>query len=215
MQNAVRADLFIQSLALSVARNKVGADLPIDQVVKSEGLTLAEYQDIETNPVFQGYLTRYINELKDSGFSFEAKCRVLAEDLLPSFYHMARDPDIPAPVRAKVVENLVKWANLEPKNDVKVGSGAGFSINIVLPGENSAENTTITAEVRPKTETSDSEPLDAEYEDISDDQTDQNALAAPVTHDDETLEINAKGLLSELFDELNDENVVYAGDDVL
>jgi hypothetical protein len=194
MQNAVRADLFIQSLALSVARNQVGAALPIGQVLKSEGLTLTEYQDIEANPIYQAYLTRYVGELTESGFSFESKCRVLAEDLLPSFYHMARDPDIPAPVRAKVVENLVKWANLEPKTDVKVGSGTGFSINIVLPGENGGGSTTITAEITPEPagtaeneseeDLQDSQALDAEYTDVTDVEKPELALGTPL----ETLE---------------------------
>ena len=207
MQNAVRADLFIQSLALSVARNQVGANVPIDQVIKSEGITLAEYQEIEANPTFQAYLNRYVTELKDSGFSFEAKCRVLAEDLLPNFYHMARDPDTPAPVRAKVVENLVKWANLEPKSDVKVGGGAGFSINIVLPGENSGETTTITAKVEPKTDAEDTDAINAEFTEIPDDSTDEPALDALPEPQKEP-----KGVLSELFDDFFSDNVVYAGD---
>jgi hypothetical protein len=198
MQNAVRADLFIQSLALSVARNQVGAALPIGQVLKSEGLTLTEYQDIEANPIYQAYLTRYVGELTESGFSFESKCRVLAEDLLPSFYHMARDPDIPAPVRAKVVENLVKWANLEPKTDVKVGSGTGFSINIVLPGENGGGSTTITAEITPEPagtaeneseeDLQDSQALDAEYTDVTDVEKPELALGTPLeTHEITTI----------------------------
>jgi hypothetical protein len=167
----------------------VGAALPIGQVLKGEGLTLTEYQDIEANPIYQAYLTRYVGELTESGFSFESKCRVLAEDLLPSFYHMARDPDIPAPVRAKVVENLVKWANLEPKNDVKVGSGTGFSINIVLPGENGGGSTTITAEITPEPagaaenepegDSEDLQALDAEYTDVTDVEKPELELQTP------------------------------------
>lgn len=211
MQNAVRADLFIQSLALSIARNQVGANMPINQVLKSEGITPSEYQDIEKNPTFQGYLARYVSELKDSGFSFEAKCRVLAEDLLPNFYHMARDPDIPAPVRAKVVENLVKWANLEPKNDVKVGGGAGFSINIVLPGENSGEATTITAEIKPTDQTEDTDAINAEFTEVTDDEADQPALAAP----DTTPKPSLSDVFSDVFGDIANDDTVYAGEDVL
>ena len=124
MQNAVKAEVFLQSLALAVARNNVGAAIPIHQVMKSEGLTLAEYHDIELNPTFQRHLAKYEQELTDSGFSFE--------DMLPGFYNLGRDMDTPAPVRAKIMESLVKWGKLEPKTDVMAGGSAGFSININL-----------------------------------------------------------------------------------
>ena len=132
MQNAVKAEVFLQSLALAVARNNVGAAIPIHQVMKSEGLTLTEYHDIELNPTFQRHLAKYEQELTDSGFSFEAKCKLLAEDMLPGFYNLGRDMDTPAPVRAKIMESLVKWGKLEPKTDVMAGGSAGFSININL-----------------------------------------------------------------------------------
>ena len=133
MQNAVKAEVFLQSLALAVARNNVGAAIPIDHIVKLEGLTLSEYYDIEPNPTFQRYLAKYEQELTDSGFSFEAKSRLLAEDMLPGFYNLGRDMDTPAAVRAKIMESLVKWGRLEPKTDVAAGGNAGFSISINLP----------------------------------------------------------------------------------
>lgn len=209
MQNAVRADLFLQSLALSVARNQVGAERPIDDVIKSEGITLVEYNEISANPTFKYYLDQYTKELTESGFSFEAKCRVLAEDLLPNFYHMARDVDVPAPVRAKVMENLVKWAKLEPKNDIAVGGNAGFSINIVLPDAENSAKTTTTVEIKPieqpEAPSSESDVIDGEYAEITSDA----ALSAP-KNDQKT--INSRDILSELFDEEDDYE--YAGDDV-
>lgn len=201
MQQAVRADLFLQSLALSVARNAVGAQQSITSVLKAEGITQQEYNDIENNPTYQGYLAKYKQELTDSGFSFEAKCRVLAEDMLPGFYHLGRDPDTPAPVRAKVMEQLVKWANLEPKTDIALGGNAGFSINIVLPEGGNGEKTTITAEIKPATpEESEPDALDGEFDEITDDET---VPALPFTQ---------KDLLAEFFDE--SEEYEYAGEDV-
>jgi hypothetical protein len=112
----------------------VGAMRPLQQVLANEGITQTEYDDIATNPQFQSYLTLYTNELKDTGFSFSAKSRILAEDLLPTVYHMARDPDVPAPVRMKSIENLVEWGDLKPKTALNQGPGGGFSITINLPG---------------------------------------------------------------------------------
>lgn len=151
MHSAVKADVFLQSLALSVARNTVGANLPLGDILKSEGVTEREYTAIAANPTYVKYLQNYTNELIESGFSFEAKCRVLAEDMLANFYHLGRDMDTPAPVRAKVMENLVEWANLKPKKDSPAMAGAGFSIQIVLPEQAQSDQTpqTVTVDVTP------------------------------------------------------------------
>lgn len=107
---------------------------PEHEIAASEGITVTELAAIQQNPQFQRYVDAFSTELRESGFSFAAKCRVLAEDLLPNAYHMVKDPDVPAAVRAKVIENLVEWADLKPKRDSTTTlPGAGFSITINLP----------------------------------------------------------------------------------
>jgi hypothetical protein len=154
MQSAVKEDVFLQSLALSVARNSVGPNVPISDVLVSEGLTSAEYVGIAQNPTFIQYLNKFTTQLSESGFSFEAKCKVLAEDLLSQYYHMGRDMETPAAVRSKVVENLVEWANLKPKTSAAgMAAGSGFSINIVLPGTQEPA-TTVVVNAQPDPENS-------------------------------------------------------------
>jgi hypothetical protein len=145
---SINADHVLRSLALSVARNLVGAMRPTAEIIASEGLTQTEYDEIAKNPQFQQYVDAYKTELKDSGFSFSAKSRVLAEDLLPSAYHMARDPDVPAAVRAKILENLVDWGDLKPKNTANSSAGPGFSITINIPtvGQTPAKTIVLEAE---------------------------------------------------------------------
>ena len=122
----------------------MGAKLPIHSVIAGEGLTQTEYDQIAANPQFQRYLEAYTNELRDNGFSFSAKSRVLAEDLLPTAYHMAKDPDVPAATRAKMIENLVDWGDLKPKTSGISTAGPGFSITINLPSTpNSAPKTLV------------------------------------------------------------------------
>ena len=134
MHSSIHADQLLRSVALAVARNAVGAMRPAQEIAASEGITLAELTAIEQNPQFKRYVDAFTTELRESGFSFAAKCRVLAEDLLPNAYHMVKDPDVPAAVRAKVIENLVEWADLKPKRDAAaLNTGAGFSITINLP----------------------------------------------------------------------------------
>lgn len=149
MHSAIDADSIMRSVALSIARNHVGANRPITEIIASEGITQQEYNHISANPMYKQYLEGYTTELIESGFSFAAKCRVLAEDLLPDAYKMVKDPDVPAAVRAKVVENLVDWANLKPRKDTAVQTGAGFSINIVFPsaeGQSAPREVIITPE---------------------------------------------------------------------
>ncbi len=134
MHSAIHADQLLRSVALAVARNAVGAMRPEHEIAASEGITVTELAAIQQNPQFQRYVDAFSTELRESGFSFAAKCRVLAEDLLPNAYHMVKDPDVPAAVRAKVIENLVEWADLKPKRDnATTLPGTGFSITINLP----------------------------------------------------------------------------------
>ena len=133
MHSSINSDQLLRELALSIARNNVGAQLPIHSVIAGEGLTQTEYDQIAANPQYKRYLEAYTTELRENGFSFAAKSRVLAEDLLPTAYHMAKDPDVPAATRAKMIENLVDWGDLKPKNSLNQASGPGFSITINLP----------------------------------------------------------------------------------
>ena len=133
MHSSINADQMLRQLALSVARNDVGAMLPIHTVIASEGLTQTDYDAIAKNPQFQRYVEAYTKELKETGFSIQAKSRLLAEDLLPTMYHLARDPDAPAAARVKIFENFVELADAKPKTNVNASMGSGFSITINIP----------------------------------------------------------------------------------
>lgn len=156
MHSSIHSDQLLRELALSIARNQVGAMLPIHSVVAGEGLTQTEYDQIAANPQFQRYVEMYVKELRDNGFSFSAKARVLAEDLLPTLYHMAKDLDTPAAVRRQAITDIVEWAELKPKTNAVAQTGPGFSITINLPSTpNSAPQTLIldtkTVEIDEKT----------------------------------------------------------------
>lgn len=133
MHSSITADQFLRQLALSVARNQVGAMLPIHTVIASEGLTQTEYDEIAKNPQFRRYVDAYTKELKDNGFSIQAKSRLLAEDLLPTMYHLAKDPDAPAAARVKIFENFIELADAKPKTSLNALPGSGFSITINIP----------------------------------------------------------------------------------
>lgn len=148
MHSSITADQFLRQLALSVARNQVGALLPLSTVLASEGLTQPEYDDISKNPQFQRYVDAYTKELQDNGFSIQAKSRLLAEDLLPTMYHLARDPDAPAAARVKIFENFIELADAKPKTNATLGAGTGFSITINIPqvGQQASQTLVLEAE---------------------------------------------------------------------
>ena len=163
MKQAVSDDNVLRDLAMAVARNNVGANIPLQQVAASEGLTLLEYQDIAKNPQFIRYVDGFTSDLKANGFSFVAKARVLAEDLLPHTYFMAKDENTPAAVRMKAIENLVDWGDLKPKTNQNMQKGPGFSITISLPDPATGKSHSITVDHQPQSEETalDSHSLDA------------------------------------------------------
>jgi len=170
MHSSIHADQLLRELALSIARNSVGAMRPTHEIVAGEGLTQTEYDQIAANPQFQRYVDMYVKELKDSGFSFSAKARVLAEDLLPTLYHMAKDLDTPAAVRRQAITDIVEWAELKPKTNQIAQTGPGFSITINLPSTGNSPKQAIVleanaTEIVPKmVENDDFEALTGDFE---------------------------------------------------
>lgn len=134
MNPSIAADTELRELALAVARNAVGPNLPIASVLAGQAITQSEYDRIKTNPTFQKYVTAYENDLRENGFSFAAKAKVLAEHLLPEAFNLVKDKDVSGPARVKMLENLVDWAGLKPRQDAaSLVAGTGFSIQIVIP----------------------------------------------------------------------------------
>jgi hypothetical protein len=151
MHPSIAADQNLRELALSEARNLLGPNEPLSVFLAQECLTLQEYEAIAKNPTYVRYLKDFKTELSENGFSFSAKARVLAEDLLADIYRMAKDVDTPAAMRVKTLENLVDWGKLSPKNTAEIASGPGYSITINL---NNGPKTTVieaeTTDVTPK-----------------------------------------------------------------
>lgn len=89
------------------------------------------------NPVFSKQIVAYRDELEASGMSYRMKARVLAEDLLPEAYEIAKDATYPAAVRADMIQWMTKIADLEPvkSNGKDVAQVGGFSLQILFAGQ--------------------------------------------------------------------------------
>jgi hypothetical protein len=213
-RNSIVQDTQLRTIALAFARNKLGANVAVEQLLPALGIEEDEYEILAENPQFGRYVEAYTAELQENGFSFAAKARILAEDLLPDAYKMAKDREISPAVRAKMIENLVEWGDLKPKNNANLAApGAGFSITINLPGGqqhvlkdvNTVENDEkVVKKAKKSSKTLENKP--------------EKALEIPVLDDVVVPKIAqidteaVKNKLSQLFDEGDD--YVYAGDDV-
>ena len=134
MHNSIAADQLLRELAISIARNSVGAMRPLAEVLAAEGLTQTEYDAIAVNPMFQRYVDAFSKEFRESGYSLQAKARILVEDLMASLYHDVKDKDLPLAARAKVFDTMVSIADAIPKTNQNVVAGPGFSITFNLNG---------------------------------------------------------------------------------
>lgn len=148
MHPSILADRNLRELALAEARNALGPNEPLSTFLTHECITLVEYEAIAKNPQYIRYLKDYKTDLAENGFSFAAKSRVLAEDLLADIYRMAKDTDTPAAMRVKTLENLVDWGRLAPKVTLDAPSGPGYSITINLNGQQKTEQITPENEVK-------------------------------------------------------------------
>jgi len=129
-------DLDEQTLALDIARNQVGMKLPIDELLQKLNVDKTAFMQIAQSPLFKKQVKAFVKELEENGVSFQLKARIQAEEMLKKNWQIVHDPDTPATVAVKAIENTVRWAGLEAKsNTAEVTQGPGFSITINFPDQ--------------------------------------------------------------------------------
>lgn len=161
----------LRLLALAVARNRVGPDDPVEEVLAREGVTPEEFSNLLSDQVFTRHVKAFVTELTEKGFSFTAKCRVLAEDVVHELYHLARDADVPAAARVKAVENLVDWGGLAQKAAQTTAGGPGAYQLVINFNQTPEKFTGVTLEHSPHTtlgaisaaEAADTDLIDPDY----------------------------------------------------
>jgi hypothetical protein len=131
----IEQDFDKSELALILARNQVGEKLAIEDLLENHGILPKTAEQYLNDPMFVADVRRLAKQLTESGQGFEAKCRILAEDVLKTTYNIIQDSDTPAATRMKGIENLVEWGGLKPKPSANQlpGAGGGFTIQIVIP----------------------------------------------------------------------------------
>jgi hypothetical protein len=102
-------------------------------------LTDEWYQWLRGDEMFEAAVSRhreFVRENKE--VTFEAKARVVADDLLAEVYKMAKDPSVSPSVRAGLISDVVTWAGFSGKgkvNDGGVGGPRAMRVTINVGGD--------------------------------------------------------------------------------
>ncbi len=88
------------------------------------------------SPPFIALLERVTKEVRENGLSFKAKIKAVAEDLIPTAYALATDPECSSAVRADLIKWSAKMSGYEPatSKDDKV-TGGGLTLSITFAGQ--------------------------------------------------------------------------------
>lgn len=132
-ENLITTDDGLKAIALAVARNKVGIDDPIEEILLAEGVDPLLFDKLLDDKVFQRYIKLYVKELTEAGMSFKMKNRVLVEDAIAHVYNIIRDGEQPAMARIKGFETMAKYAGFDAEIAAETPQNAQFHITFNVP----------------------------------------------------------------------------------
>ena len=143
-------------LAFDVALTLEGSGETLQEVIARHNISVNDILTFNADPVFLKKVEGYRNDVREKGLTFKVKARAQAEELLTTSWMLIHDPAVSPAVKADLIKSTVKWAGLEPKNDVAVdGGGGGVKITINL-GADPRDARTIEA----NTEIEDATPIE-------------------------------------------------------
>jgi hypothetical protein len=123
-------------LAMDVALALEGSGETMQEVMDRHEIGIEDIARFNKDPVFLKKVEALRNEVRDKGLTFKMKARAQAEELLTTSWVLIHDPTTSPAVKADLIKSTVKWAGLEPKNDVQsVEAGGGVKITINLGGQ--------------------------------------------------------------------------------
>lgn len=138
-------------LAFDVALTLEGSGETLPEIMGRHNISANDILAFNTDPIFLKKVEHYREEVREKGLTFKLKARAQAEELLTTSWLLIHDPGVSPAVKADLIKSTVKWAGLEPKNDVATeGTGGGVRIMINLGNDPKdarvIEATTIEAE---------------------------------------------------------------------
>ena len=134
MANDLSTKMWSNALPMDVA---LGIYQPED-LYELHNLNEEQLRVYLNHPLFQQEVAELRREMKDTGATFKAKARVLAEHLIDRMYDIIANEDTSPAIRMKGIENVVRWAGYDrkPVDDTPEVAQATQvpSIEIVLNG---------------------------------------------------------------------------------
>lgn len=113
--NPVARSIDHDQLAFALAHDAVGAKEGYAAVIARHGVAPQQLHTLLQSTAFCTKVETYRRELQESGASFRLKAAIQAEELLKTQWRIIHDPDTPPATAVKAIENVVRWAELEPK----------------------------------------------------------------------------------------------------
>jgi hypothetical protein len=133
-------------LAFDVALTLEGSGESLQEILARHNISANDILVFNQDPVFLRKVEHYRGEVRDKGLTFKLKARAQAEELLTTSWLLIHDPAVSPAVKADLIKQTVRWAGLEPKNDVVSDGGGGVKITINL-GSDPKDARTIEADV--------------------------------------------------------------------
>mgnify|MGYP000051672191 CR=1 FL=1 len=144
-------------LAFDVALTLENSGETLQEVMVRHNITANDILVFNADPVFLKKVEGYRSEIREKGLTFKLKARAQAEELLTTSWLLIHDPAVSPAVKADLIKSTVKWAGLEPKNDVVADAGGGGVKITINLGPDPRDSRTIEAST---TEIEDATPIE-------------------------------------------------------
>jgi hypothetical protein len=112
-------------LAFDVALTLEGSGETLQEVMARHKITANDILFFNSDRVFLKKVEHYRTEVRDKGMTFKLKARAQAEELLTTSWLLIHDPAVSPAVKADLIKSTVKWAGLEPKDNIQTDAGGG------------------------------------------------------------------------------------------
>jgi hypothetical protein len=121
------------------------ATLPLELALKTAspqelkahyGYDDEEWDALRDNPVFIAELAKAIELVKQDGMSFKLKCQLQGEAMLDTSWRLIHAPasEVPAAVKARLMETTWRMAGYDSKDVAAAGGGNSLAIQINFSG---------------------------------------------------------------------------------
>lgn len=112
----------------------IGLD-SFEDICDNYNIPESELPSLDEDPLFRRRVRLAKQAVHDDGVAFKARCRTIVADAIATVESIIEDPEAPASVRLEAFKTLVKFGELEPKQDVKsvASMSPGLSLTIIAP----------------------------------------------------------------------------------